>query len=1156
MSLPVRLVLMPFLQDWDATTLSFNLLLAPQTDPTQPPALGLTAYDTTDFNLEVRLVSDLSQLPLLGSAAAVTPVLAKAMPEAHAICVALDAQFGIDKTVGPIDGRVGAPRIMKYAPPAYRAVTGYGGQNPNLVTDDTYHCAIKSPVPPGTSLKPTPPVMSWGKVLAQVLRQPLLAEPLGLIRKFSVTPSASVRDDGGWLFVTLAPGFAWSPLLGTAGAVRHYAARIPPLGTAARPLFTPALFPVGAAVATGAGWDDVFREAIEYDDGFAKAVYARQPHQADPIADEAGERPPEERGVQLGWDDEQLITWFNRQVNSAPGAVDAPMGVLGYRVDVRRPAGAWASLVLVKSTITLGTNQTNSAFDWKVEVAPNRLMGDVAGRSWVPSYLIAWNGRSLIGMDETTCTLRGVPYTVPPVEGLRPTIALRYGEDYEFRVRFADLTGGGPVVGDSPRNGGPQPNAPITFLRHVRPVGVKLLTRLPLDPDPSAPPASIKVARPLLGFPTCLMAGGSEADLLADVPTAKLEQRAPGLPDPDVEMVEISVQVASPEPGAASDFVTLYTTTRAFPAAADLTIDLDWIDVADVADLPQPVNGPVALPTSREVRLELTPIATARPKYYAAEDVRRGQTSSVRVRKPAEDERELLAQGRGSLIEAFFLQPAEPMTPSLVTAQAAAGFGAQASEDPLGRLAAALDLDRHQTTLRAKRGERVLFGASAVLRHVIGPDSASLTFATANEMTRLWLVAVVLELKRDWTWDGLDHISIKRDGKEVGRIEPGTGAGQEAQGDDRNSSTLVFLDAIDPKPAPGALPRELDASYTVTPVFKSAPVQVDADLSESIRLPVTTPPAQVPKLVSAGLALSPYQRDPAYAATEERRKAVWLEFDRPCDDPEDRYYARVLAEAPDPVLTDDVADVAELLDLPLPVDPEPIRRVVPGQGDDRAGQSSMQMLVPTTSPVHFLLPLPPGIEPDSPALFGFFTYEFRIGHFGVWSTAQGFPGRAQRVAGIQHAPPALVCGVTRSTSRLVISAEFADAIRDGRSVRASPPVTELWALVYAQVHQADDGDRRNILLDSRKLELPPRQRPSVTKRVVVDAGAAGARAQWSSTELTSLLQQITLGPDAPLSCLVVETLPGEQPYADPLRRDLGYERFLRTSPLTAAPPIC
>jgi len=427
-------------------------------------------------------------------------------------------------------------------------------------------------------------------------------------------------------------------------------------------------------------------------------------------------------------------------------------------------------------------------------------------------------------------------------------------------------------------------------------------------------------------------------------------------------------------------------------------------------------------------------------------------------------------------------------------------------------------------------------------------------------MTRLWLGAVVLRLNRDWSWDGLDHLRVERDGKEAGRIQASTSAGREAASDDqRDSSILVFLDAIDPKPAPGAFPRPIDATYRIVPVFRTAPAQSDDPLETTIRLPATTPPAQVPRLVAAGLALSPYRRDPVYAATEERRKAVWLEFERPPDDPLDRYCARVLASAPDPVLTDLTEGLPDPGDLPLPIDPEPIRRVVPGQGDDRAGQQAMQPLLPTTSPVHFLLPLPPGIGPEDPALFGFFVYEFRLGRFGTWNTAHGFAGRALRVAGIQHAPPPLACAVSRSKGRLTVSAAFADPVQEGRSLRPSPPVTELWALLYTQVHQADDTDRRNILLSTRRLEPPKRgrvpkgrgQRPSDLARTGSDG-----RADWSSAEIIASLELLTLGPDAPLSCLVVETLPGEAPYPDPVSRNLGYERFLRTSPLTAIPAIC
>jgi len=53
-----------------------------------------------------------------------------------------------------------------------------------------------------------------------------------------------------------------------------------------------------------------------------------------------------------------------------------------------------------------------------------------------------------------------------------------------------------------------------------------------------------------------------------------------------------------------------------------------------------------------------------------------------------------------------------------------------------------------------------------------------------------------------------------------------------------------------------------------------------------------------------------------------------------------------------------------------------------------------------------------------------------------------------------------------------------------------------------------------------------------------------------------MLGLLGLSPDAPLSCVVVETLPGEQPVTDPVSAGLGFERFLRTSPLTAIPVQC
>jgi hypothetical protein len=1162
MPLPIRLILMPFLQRWDGGRLFARVIVAPQTDPLAPPAPGLTPFATTDFLFETRLVADASVLPDYGAAATVDSWNSPAPAQATDLCSALDEALGIDKTIGPVDGRVGAPTIVKHAPRGYCDAAGYRhGDNPYLFADDTYRCAIKAPIPSGTSIKATPPVLSWGKVLAQVLRQPLMSEAAGVVRAIDLAVPAPIVADGGWLFVTLQTGGPWAGLLTSPGSVKLYAARIPPLPEP-RALFTPVLFPVPLSGAPAAPFDDLFRESIDYDDGFAKTVYGRQPNQADPSEEEEGHRPAEDRGLQLGWDDEQLVTWFNRQLDTSATSPDAPMGVLGYRVDVRAEgADGWESLVLARTEIAVGPVDLGSATtDFRVEVAPNRLLGDGSGRSWLPAFFASWKGRSLVGFDTLEVQLKGIAPAPQLVEGVLPATGLRYGQSYQFRVRFCDLTGGGPGLDDAPRNGGPQPILDFPFRRYVRPAAARLATRLPVDPDPADAPDQIEVTRPLLGFPACLMAGGAEADLVADIAPAMADGRIPGLPDPDVDRLEIAVQLSTPEPGTDDVYETLYTTTRPYPGAGNLTIVLNWQDIADVSTLVPPANGAIVLPTSRAIRLMLTPLAAVKPNYYAADDVRRGETTMARLRKPAADERQLLVQGSGSLIEGIFLQPFEPASAALAAAQLSAGRGGEAAGDPLGRLAAALDLDRTGTALRARHGQRLMIGASSQLRHVIGPDRASLTFATATEMVQLWLIAVVLDLKRDWSWDGLDRLEIWRDGALVGSIDASHTAGHEATGSlARDRSHLVFIDAVDPKPSPGANPRPLTLNYEIKPIFRAAPARSDPALTASITLPVTTPPKQVPKIVAAGLALSPYERDADYAKTQERMKAVWLEFDRVPDDPEDEYFVRLLAMAPDPVLTDTVNNVPEFDEPPLPIDAEAIRRIVPDQGDDHAGASAMQRMLPTSSPVHFLLPLPPGLTQDSPELLGFFAYEFRVGHVGPWSTAQGRFGRPLRVTGIQHAPPPLTCAVTRTRARLTVSASFADPVVAGRSVQPNPPVTELWALLYARVVQADGADRRNILIGRRKLVRGRGRYQPKWGKTELQAGRqrsiAGATT-WSASEIVAGLEALTLGPDAPLSCLVVETLPGEQPYADPLGAQLGYERFLRTSPLASVPAVC
>jgi len=222
---------------------------------------------------------------------------------------------------------------------------------------------------------------------------------------------------------------------------------------------------------------------------------------------------------------------------------------------------------------------------------------------------------------------------------------------------------------------------------------------------------------------------------------------------------------------------------------------------------------------------------------------------------------------------------------------------------------------------------------------------------------------------------------------------------------------------------------------------------------------------------------------------------------------------------------------------------------VPGQSDDRAGLDAMQPLVPSSSPLHFMLPLPTGLAVDAAELFGFFVYELRIGHQKNWSTAQGRFGPPLRVAGVQYPAPTLLCLVSSQPTTVAVTAPYATPVFAGRNLLPFIPRTQLWALLYAQVTQADGASQRNVLLDRRILiregqpGLPP-------------LGRGMALTSWPHPQIQAVLAALALPANAPLSVLVVEMLPDVGNLEDPLGGDLGHVRILRTSPLTAVPGVC
>jgi hypothetical protein len=255
----------------------------------------------------------------------------------------------------------------------------------------------------------------------------------------------------------------------------------------------------------------------------------------------------------------------------------------------------------------------------------------------------------------------------------------------------------------------------------------------------------------------------------------------------------------------------------------------------------------------------------------------------------------------------------------------------------------------------------------------------------------------------------------------------------------------------------------------VRPLFKATPTPQDAPVTLSARLPMAVPPSQVPKLASAGLALSPYVRADDYSSTQPRQCVLWLEFEHPVENPRDAYVARVLAYAPDPMLVErEPQEPPGPAEPPLPIDPELIRVITPGQSDDRAGLDAMQQLTKSSSSDrHFILPLPPGLSEDSLELFGFFVYELRVEHAEGWSTAQGRFGPALRVTGVQHPTPVVTCSASRESRGITVSAPYATPVFEGRNLLPLVPKTEIWVLLYAQVTQV------RILRTSPFTAVPP-----------------------------------------------------------------------------------
>ncbi|HEX6659664.1 MAG TPA: hypothetical protein VF065_16350, partial [Ilumatobacter sp.] len=733
---------------------------------------------------------------------------------------------------------------------------------------------------------------------------------------------------------------------------------------------------------------------------------------------------------------------------------------------------------------------------------------------------------------------------------------LKYGTEYEFRVRLGDLTGGGPVVRDDELNDAPATKSSLVFKRYVAP---KRLAVTPDDPQTEQDAGSVQflegtsftVERPRLGYPALLFTG-----LDPDVAFQKLlddkdflhtgkpagqtikEYREVGYFDPDVDSILVVVDVRTLQLDTlASDtqrepYIRLYSTLREFDADLETPFDLqleyrdahviDFGNEVDLGDLQLSQadiddGDSIVLPRARDIRIRLYPVCSDKPGYFGFAKTRIdeelylvGEPFEFFVRENTDDETDFFKPGLESQqLQGLFLQPDPPQVNNPLTIVKSVVEGSELPQSPLmGRIASQLRVDCKGQTLIGKPGERIQFGCSNRIRHTLAPDNSSLTFAKSEELLGHWLCVLSFEVQRDWTWDGLasQGIEVRRvrqftaeaatvEDEVVGYVQCQKAASRLATTDpDRSYTRIVFVDAVEPKrdiakatTAAQPFPNTIDVAYTLTPTFidsvAAAAAPREAETRE-VQLPVTTVPAQVPKIVGAGYALSPYQRTHEYSDTAVRQRYLWLEFEEPIRDPNDTYFARVLAYAPDPLLSFPHPDqlIVRQDDPPLAIDPELIRVITRGHGNDNAGIDAMQPMIAETpdpstpliqvTPVHYLLPLPPGLHSESPELFGFFTCELRVGHTSrIWSTAQGRFGHPTRMSGVQHPAPPLKVLTERTPGGVSVTAPYATAVFDGRNVTSTPPKTEIWCLLYAQVLQADARSYRNILLAEAKLDL-------------------------------------------------------------------------------------
>ncbi|HTG56812.1 MAG TPA: hypothetical protein VL943_11125, partial [Niabella sp.] len=545
--------ILSFPQRWEENKLVIRALVMPRNfNPLLPDVVEVNtpAWVDSTIGLTARLISDPDVYPSL----TVTPEPFKfsdaetAMPPGvGSIFTAIEQQLGGISDTTRLQKPVPNDRARKYLPESYRSSFNFTQvKNKDASIDDSYHCKIKDSTKkiPGFISKID---MSWGKVFAYCLRQPALAKSVGFIYEASFDVDPELVKNGSWIYIDFDERCSYHDAMELdQQLVKRYAARLPKLKAGvSRQLFAAIQFPVliKAPVPEDmlsediplvpSQFDELILEAVQYDDGFCKIVHANQPVSSDLLREKEDKELPviTDAGIRLAWDDEQVLTWMNRQIKpdpqfADPRRTDAPMGIMQYRVDVREVNEGvpdnWVPLCRIKNKgdLNLGDviiDRANLEIETGVEVYPSKPDGDENSEFWLPQYFAQWIGKSLVLPDRDAINIFKKDQTNDPLKKVNPQdryeaaglddFKLLYGHNYEFRIRLADIAGGGPELNDQRIYDGARPEGKCNFRRRVQPQAIRLQNALPTSDDVYFEDEQILMKRPLLGYPSVLYTG-------------------------------------------------------------------------------------------------------------------------------------------------------------------------------------------------------------------------------------------------------------------------------------------------------------------------------------------------------------------------------------------------------------------------------------------------------------------------------------------------------------------------------------------------------------------------------------------------------------------------------------------------------------------------